>query len=310
MEINNWLESLDKVKTNNIGEFLKILEIDFSNVIKILVSGNSSRVTTITTLKEVLNFKKFNSGAIIFSLDEVSYKNKLIDEESYNFHLGCIKQISEESNLSIGYYEALYLAYLNFFREQKSPIIIIEDSFDFIRDIEFNYELVCSNNSDAKYSYKNLDKKDYFLYNSELCSFSYKNLDYDALNYGSFNAFPYILAVNFINDIFPEIKDKKIRNIINDIKPNMFYQRVNRNPRVIINYIVSDSELEESINNLKAISNRDIVCVSNIDSSLVNYVISSTDELANIINSASIDVIVYIVFNKLFVNDIKRFFIN
>lgn len=313
MENKDWLKSLENKETNNINKFLSILEIDFSNIMRICVSGNSFRVTTITALKEVLNIKKFNSGVIIFSseLDKmISYKNRFIDDESFEFHLGCIKTIAEESNLEVGYFEAIYLAGLNFFREQKAPIIIVEDSFSFIKDIEFNKYLLTDYSTDESiYSYSKIDKKDYYLYKSELCSFNYKNIDYDVLNYGSFNALSYILAISFINDYYPEIKDKKMKNIINDIKPNFIYERVNRNPRVIVNYIVSDDEVDESINNLKSITDRKIITVSNIDSN-VDYKIKGVSELKDIINNADINDIVLIIINKFLVKDIRLFFIN
>lgn len=314
MENNkDWLKSLDYKETNNINKFLSILEIDFSNIIKVCVSGNSFRVTTITALKEVLNTKKFYSGALIFSndLDEIiSYKNRYIDLESFEFHLGCIRTISEESNLEIGYFEAIYLAGLNFFREQKAPIILVENAFSFIKDIDYKYELLTDySNNELIYSYSKINKKDYYLYSSELCSFSYNNLDYDVLNYGSFCAFPYILAIYFINQVFPEIKDKKIKKIIEDIKPNLIFERVNRNPRVIINYVVNDIEITDSINYLKSITNRNIITVSNIDSD-VTYVIKEVNELDRIIKEADINDIIFVIVNKVLVKDIKLFFIN
>ncbi len=313
MENKDWLKSLEIKETNNINKFLSILEIDFSNIIKICVSGNSFRVTTITALKEVLNTKKFNSGTIIFSnkLEEmISYKNRIIDDESLEFHLGCIKTICEEENLEIGYYEAIYLASLNFFREQKTPIIIVENAFSFIKDIDFKYELLTDYSSDeAIYSYSKLNEKDYYLYKSELCSFSYKNLDYDVLNYGSFCAFPYLLGIYFINEVFPEIKDKKIKKTIEDIKPNFIFERVNRNPRVIVHYITSDSDIDSSINLLKSITDRNIISVSNIDSK-VDFMIKEVSELDKIIKEANINDIVFIIVNKFFVKEIRDFFIN
>lgn len=309
-----WLNSLKDINTSNINKFLEVLEIDFKNMIKICVSGNSFRVTTITTLKEVLNDRKHYSGVVIFSNDfknMITYKNKTIDDESLDFHMGCIKTISEESNLEVGYYEAIYLLALNFFREQKCNTIIIEDAFDFIKDISFNHYLLTDYSSDKNViSYSNIDMKDVYLYKSELCSFSYKNLDYDALNYGSFNAYSYILGIYFINEFYPEIKDKKIRNIINDIKVNYIYNRVNKNPRVIINYLANDLDLTDSLNNIKDISNRNIICVSNIENSDVNYVINSVNELKEIINNADINDLIYICFNKLLVKDVLSFFIN
>jgi len=309
-----WLNSLKDINTSNINKFLEVLEIDFKNMIKICVSGNSFRVTTITTLKEVLNDRKHYSGVVIFSNDfknMITYKNKTIDDESLDFHIGCIKTISEESNLEIGYYEAIYLLALNFFREQKCNTIIIEDAFDFIKDISFNHYLLTDYSDDKSIiSYSNIDIKDVYLYKSELCSFSYKNLDYDALSYGSFNAFSYILAIYFINEFYPEIKDKKIRNIINDIKVNYIYNRVNKNPRVIINYLASDLDLTDSLNNIKDISNRNIICVSNIENSNVNYVIKDVNELRDIINNSDINDLIYICFNKLLVKEVLSFFIN
>ena len=305
----DWLNSLEDKTTNNVKEFLKVLEIDFNNIIKICVSGNSSRVTTITTLKEVLNYKKFHSGAIIFSNDEISYKDRIIDEESFDFHLGCIKTIQEENNLEIGKYEALFLAGLNFFREQKAPIIIVEDAFSFIKDIDYNYYLLTDYSDDKTiYSYSKIDKKDYYLYPSELCSFSYLMLDYDVLNYGSFNALPYILGIYFINEIFPEIKNKKIRKIVNDIRPNLINERVNHNPRIVLNYIVNDIDLEVEVNNLKSITDRNVIVVSNIDSNINSYTLKDVNELNDIINGADTNDLIYIVFNKQFVKEIKRFF--
>ena len=305
----DWLNSLDDKTTNNVKEFLKVLEIDFNNIIKICVSGNSSRVTTITTLKEVLNYKKFHSGAIIFSNDEISYKDRIIDEESFEFHLGCIKTIQEENNLEIGKYEALFLAGLNFFREQKAPIIIVEDAFSFIKDIEYNYYLLTDYSDDKTiYSYSKIDKKDYYLYPSELCSFSYLMLDYDVLNYGSFNALPYILGIYFINEIFPEIKNKKIRKIVNDIRSNLINERVNHNPRIVLNYIVNDLDLETEVNNLKSITDRNVIVVSNIYSNINSYTLKDVNELNDIINGADTNDLIYIVFNKQFVKEIKRFF--
>ena len=313
MENKDWLNSLENKETNNINKFLSILEIDFSNIIKICVSGNSFRVTTITALKEVLNTKKFNSGVIIFSneLDKmITYKDRVIDNESLEFHLGCIKTISEENNLEVGYFEAIYLAALNFFREQKAPIIIVEDSFNFIKDVKYDYELLTDYSNDSSiYSYSKIDKKDYLLYNSELCSFSYKNLDYDVLNYGSFTAFPYILSIYFLNEVFPEIKDKKIKKIIEDIKPNMIYERVNRNPRVIVHYITSDSNLKVEIDRLKSITERNIITVSNVSSDGV-ITLKDINELKTIINGANISDIVFIVVNKFLVKEVRDFFIN
>ena len=314
MENKDWLNTLEDKTTSNVKKYLEILDIDFSNQIKILVSGNSFRVTTLTTLKEVLNTKKFYSGTIEFSYDldsSISYKNRRIDDESLEFHIGCINTIHDENNLEIGYNEAIFLAGLNFFREQKAPIIIIEDSFDFVKDIVYNHKLLLDYSEDKSiYSYSKLDKKDIYLYKSELCSFNYKNLDYDVLNYGSFNAYSYILTLSFLDEYYPELKAKKIRKIVNDIKPNLIYERVNLNPRIILNYITSDNELADSINNLKSITDRNIVTISNLKNELVNYTISSTDELKDIINGASSSDIVFITFNKFFVKDIRRFFIN
>ena len=308
-----WLDTLSDKVTNNIKEFLNVLEIDLNKFKKICVSGNSFRVTTITTLKEVLNIKKFFCGVINFSdIDNgITYKNKLIDNESLEFHLGCIKTIAIENNLEIGKNEALFLAGLNFFREQKAPIIIIEDAFSFIKDIDYDHYLLTDYTSDKSiYSYSKIDMKDVYLYKSELCSFSYINLDYDVLNYGSFNALSYILAISFINEYYPEIKPKKIRKIVNDINPNLIYQRVNMNPRVIINYLLDPSELDDSIKLLKDVTNRNLITVSNIDSNSVNYVIKSVDELTNIINSSDINDIIYIAIDKLLVKEVRHFFIN
>ena len=310
---NTWLDTLDSKATNNVKEFLKVLEIDFKNIIKICVSGNSSRVTTITTLKDVLNTKKFYSGVINFSdIDnEITYKNKLIDAESLEFHLGCIKTVSEETKLDISKEEALFLAALNFFREQKAPIIIVEDAYSFIKDIEYDYFLLTDYSEDKSiFSYSKIDSKDLYLYKSELCSFNYINLDYDAPNYGSFNALSYTLAIAFIHENYPEIKPKRIRNIVNDMKPNMIYERVNMNPRVIINYLVDSTELDESINNLKNITDRNIIKVSNIESNSIDYVIKDVNELSEIIKNADINDIIYITFDKLLVKDIRHFFIN
>lgn len=308
-----WLDTLDSKVTNNVKEFLKVLEIDFKNIIKICVSGNSSRVTTITTLKDVLNTKKFYSGVINFSdIDnEITYKNKLIDAESLEFHLGCIKTVSEETKLDISKEEALFLAALNFFREQKAPIIIVEDAYSFIKDIEYDHYLLTDYSEDKNiFSYSKIDSKDLYLYKSELCSFNYINLDYDAPNYGSFNALSYTLAIAFIYENYPEIKPKKIRNFINDMKPNMIYERVNMNPRVIINYLVDSNELDESINNLKNLTDRNIIKVSNIESNSIDYVIKDVNELSEIIKNADINDIIYIAFDKLLVKDIRHFFIN
>lgn len=305
----DWYNSLSDISTGNIKAFLKILEIDFNNIIKICVSGNSSRVTTITTLKETLNLKKFHSGVIIFSNDEITFKNRLIDDESLEFHLGCIKTIQEENNLEIGKNEAFFLAGLNFFREQKAPIIIIEDSFDFIKDIEYNYYLLTDYSDDKSiYSYCKINEKDVYIYPSELCSFSYQNLDYDVLNYGSINALPYILGIYFINEIYPEIKSKRIRKIVNDIKPNLINERVNLNPRVIVNYIVSDNDITSVIDNFKQATNRKVIAISNIESNSVDKVINEVNELTSIINNLDINDIVYIVFNKHFVKEIRSFF--
>lgn len=308
----NWLESLDNKDTNNIKEFLKVLEIDFKNIIKICVSGNSSRVTTITALKEVLNTKKFYSGVINFSdLDSIiTYKNRKIDDESLDFHLGCIKEVSLELNLNISKNEAIFLAGLNFFREQKSPIIIVEDAYPFIKDIVYNYYLLNDYSDDSNiYSYNKIDMKDLFLYKSELCSFNYNGVDFDCPNYGSFNALSYSLAISFINEVFPEIKMKKIRNIINDVKSNMIYERVNMNPRVIVNYIL-DYDLIDSIERLKSITNRKVITVSNIESKEIDYVIKDVNELKDIINKSDINDIIYIAVDKLLVKDIRLFFIN
>lgn len=313
MENSNWLNSLEDINTSNVSKFLELLEINLNNFTKICVSGNSFRVTTITTLKEVLNSRKIHSGAIIFSdYDKIiTYKNRVIDSESLEFHLGCIKIVSEENNLKVGKNEALFLAALNFFREQKANIIMVEDAFDFIKDINYDYYLLDGYSDDKNIiSYSKLDMKDIFLYKSELCSFSYNNLDYDVLNYGSFNALSYILGIYFINELYPEIKPKKIRNIVNDIKINYIYNRVNKNPRVIINYLASDSDLNESIGNIKRITSRIIITVSNIYDSNVDYVIKDVNEVKDIINSANINDIVYICFNKLIVKEVVNFFIN
>ena len=314
LENKDWLNNLEDKTTSNVKKYLEILDIDFSNQIKILVSGNSFRVTTLTTLKEVLNTKKFYSGTIEFNSEvenAISYKNRRIDDESLEFHIGCIKTIYEENNLEIGYNEAIFLAGLNFFREQKAPIIIVEDAFDFVNEIDYNHKLLTDYIEDKSiYSYNKLNEKDIYLYKSELCSFSYKNLDYDVLNYGSFNAYSYILALSFLEDYYPELKSKKTRKIVNDIKPNLIYERVNLNPRIILHYITSDSDLETSINNLKNITDRNIVTISNLESDLVNHTIRDTNELKDIINGVSSSDIVFIVFNKFFVKDIRRFFIN
>ena len=105
----DWFNNLEDKLTNNISAFLKILEIDFNNIIKICVSGNSSRVTTITTLKEVLNHKKFHSGVIIFSNidNEITYKDRLIclelnSKEKDNNKIGSIDSIfSDQEYLNL-----------------------------------------------------------------------------------------------------------------------------------------------------------------------------------------------------------------
>ena len=79
----NWLNSLKKDFSGNILKFLDILEIDLNNFTKISVSGNSFRITTITTLKEVLNTKKLNAGTIIFSEDLDNSLNLLVFSISF-----------------------------------------------------------------------------------------------------------------------------------------------------------------------------------------------------------------------------------
>ncbi|MBP5445936.1 MAG: hypothetical protein J6Y28_07180 [Acholeplasmatales bacterium] len=305
----NWLNSLKKDITNNVVKFLEVLEIDFKNQIKICVSGNSYRVTTITTLKEVLNIKKFNAGVILFSEDLeniISYKNRSIDKESLDFHLGCIKTIAEENNLEISYYEALFLAGLNFFREQKAPIIIVDDSFSFIKDIEYNHYLFNGYNGD--YSYSKIDPKDLYLYKSELCSFSYNNLDYDVPNYGSFSAYSYCLALKFLEDFYPEIKQKKIKKIINDLDSNFISERVNFNPRVILHLAFNLDDYNYYLDELKKITERDIITISNNEEFNPNYLIKENEEIKDIINNAKIEAILVIIGNKFFVKDIRSFF--
>lgn len=307
----NWLNSLKKDFTFNIKEFLKVLEIDLKNQIKICVSGNSFRVTTITTLKEVLNSKKFSSGVILFSEDiekMISYKNINIDKESLDFHLGCIKTISEENNLEISYFEAIFLAGLNFFREQKAPIIIIDNSFDFIKEIEYDHYLF--NGYNDEYSYNKINPKDIYLYKSELCSFSYNNLDYDALNYGSFSAYPYLLALSFLVDFYPEIKEKKIRKVINDQDPLLISERVNKNPRVILHLAFDQNDYNYYLDELKKITERNIVTISNNKSFNPNYLIIDENEVKDIINKENIDSIILIIGDKVFVKDIRSFFRN
>ena len=308
----NWLNSLKKDFSGNVNKFLEVLEIDFKNIIKILVSGNSFRVTTINTLKEVLNLKKFNSGVILFSEDEekmISYKNKYIDKESFDFHLGCIKTIQEENNLDISYYEALFLAGLNFFREQKAPIIIIDDSFSFIKDISYDYTLF-NGNSDFLYSYNNISSKDLYLYSSELCSFNYNNLDYDVLNYGSFSAYSYALAIKFLDDVYPEIKGKKIRKIVNDLDCFNISERVNKNPRVILHLVNDLADYNYYLDNLKNITDKNIITISNVKEYNPTHYILDNNEVKSIINNASIDSIIVIMGNKFFVKEVKTFFTN
>ena len=69
----------------------------------------------------------------------------------------------------------------------------------------------------------------------------------------------------------------------------MIYERVNMNPRVIINYLVDSTELDESINNLKNITDRNIIKVSNIESNSIDYVIKDVNELSEIIKNADIN---------------------
>ena len=114
------------------------------------------------------------------------------------------------------------------------------------------------------------------------------------------------ILLNYV--AYPEIKNKKIRKIVNDIKPNLINERVNLNPRVIVNYIVDDSDIEISINRFKQSTNRNVITVSNIESDQVNKVIKDVNELTNIINDADINDIIYITFNKQFVKEIKSFF--
>lgn len=309
----NWLNSLKKDFSGNALKFLDILEIDLNNFTKISVSGNSLRITTITTLKEVLNTKKLNAGVILFSEDlenMISFKNRVIDKESFDFHLNCIKIVSEENNLDISYYEALFLAAINFFREQKANNIIIENIYSFLECINFDYKLFNGYNEFELYSYSKISEKDLFLYKSELCSFSYLNLDYDPLNYGSFSAYSYALALKLLEDLYPEIKPKKIRNIINDIKPNYIMERINKNPRVILNLTLDKNDYEYIISSIKKITARHIIVISNNPLFEPNYLIKDINEIKDIIKSVDINSISLIIGDKFFVKDVKSFFIN
>lgn len=311
--MNNYIDSLKKDFSGNINKFLEILEIDLSNFIKISVSGNSCRITTITTLKEALNFKKFHTGTIIFSNDldnMISYKNRIIDEESFNFHANCIKTISEENNLEIGYYEALFLIGLNFFREQKANVIVVENIFSFLNDFKFDYNLINDFIENETYSYSGLNERDLVLYKSELCSFSYLNIDYDPLNYGSFNAYSYALALKLIDDVFPEIKLKKLKKIINDLEPNYILERVNKNPRVIIHLTNEIKDYEYVLSNIKKITSRTIIVISNNPLFKPNYLIKDNEEIKDIIKSVDINSITLILGDKFFVKEVKKIFIN
>ena len=311
--MNSYIDSLKKDFSGNINKFLEILEIDLSNFIKIGVSGNSCRITTITTLKEALNFKKFHTGTIIFSNDldnAISFKNRIIDSESFDFHANCIKTISEENNLEIGYFEALFLIGLNFFREQKANVIVIENIFSFLTDFKFDYNLVNSFIENEAYSYSSLNEKDLVLYKSELCSFSYLNIDYDPLNYGSFNAYSYALALKLIDDVFPEIKLKKLKKIINNLKPNYILERVNKNPRVIIHLTNDLIDFEYVLSNIKKITSRTINVISNNPLFKPNYLIKNNEEIKDIIKSVDINSVTLILGDKFFVKEVKRFFIN
>ena len=312
--MNSYIESLKKdYFSGNVLKFLEVLEIDLKNYTLIGVSGNSFRITTITTLKECLYSKKFNAGTIIFSNDldkMISFKNRSIDEESFDFHANCIKTVAEENNLEIGYYEALFLIGLNFFREQKAVNIIVENIFSFLDCINFNYKLVNDYKEDEAYSYSNINMKDFVTYKSELCSFCYLNLDYDPLNYGSFSAYSYALALRLMDDVYPEIKLKKAKKIINDIDPDYIMERINKNPRVILHLALDLNDYNYVVSNIKKITSWPVKTISNNPLFKPDFLIKDTNEIKDIINSADINSMTLILGDKLFVKEVKRFFIN
>ena len=91
-------------------------------------------------------------------------------------------------------------------------------------------------------------------------------------------------------------------------KAVLINERVNLNPRVIVNYIVNDSDIVDVIDKFKQATNRKVISVSNIESNSVDSIITDVNELTKIINNLDINDILYIVFNKQFVKEIQSFF--
>lgn len=310
-----WLNSLEDEYTSNIESYLEVLAIDFKKMTKICVSGYSERLITINALDEILNSRKFYTG--VFKLSDkieemISYKGRNIDKDSLEFHLGCIKKVSEEVNKPIGKSEALVLAAFNFFREQKAGIVIFDDCYFFLKeDFNFDYKLKATyaQNEDV-YSYASYDLRDLFMYGTELCGFRYKYIDFEPLNYGSFCAYAYVLALSFIDDYYPEIKLKKAKKIINDLNPNYVFERINRNPRVILNHIQDIVEYNDAVENVKSASKREVITISNKEMFDSTYTIKDVVEIKDIMFGVSNDDIVLILGYMDFVKEVKNYFLN
>lgn len=299
----DWLNSLDRTISGNANKFLDVLEIDLKNYYKIKISGNSFRATTINAFIEMLVAKKIDVVNVNY-LTSVNYQDyvkvgfKTLDMDSLDFHIGCIKTIKEELGLDISFYEAMFLIGLNYLREQKLTYFVVDASYDFMDIIE--YDKVVSNIDE-------IDNRDYKIYQSELCSFYYYGLDYDMPQFGPFMAKYIIPAIKLFSDLYIKHKPKKIRKVLINMPSKGLVERVNINPRIILN-IIDSNDIDLYISYVKETFKKNIVTVSNSDNYKSNYIINSKEELVNIINSVKTNDCLLIVGDSKFIFDIRPLF--
>lgn len=305
----DWLNGLDKALSNNISKFLEVLEININSFYKIKISGNSFRATTIQAFMDVLSSRKIKNISILFRSDDildniyVGYNN--LDDASIDFHIGCLKTISEEINLDISYYEALLLIGLNYARENKIDYVIVDEAYDFINVISYDY--IIDLNNRGTYNLDSIDSKDYYEYKCELSSFAYQNIDYDLPLFGAYMGKYVALALLAIKDIFPKLKNRKIKKAIEGMNNRGMHERVNLNPRVVLNHMDS-SDLDLLKDLIAKATKKKVYVISNSSDYKPDYLCEDIDEISKVILNANINDFLLITGSYKFIKEIRPMF--
>lgn len=305
MKNNTWLNSLGKKDFGIINEALEALKNPEKMYKLIGLNGHNNLDIT----KEFLlsGFNKCHVGVIDFEDNYIKYDNIYLNDEDIEFHSGCVKRIVEEKGLNISFFEAILLIALNIFREKRMEFVIVKKNVEATEQLTYDLNICHEYDESIKnsisFSKENtpntISSKEVFLYNCEMCSFNYEKKDFDINMIGSYNAYYACLAMWCINH-FLSTKISKLKKAIDDTICIGKMERVNINPRVILNIIENNYDIE----NVKYVVEKNyahkkvIFLVEKEFNLLDEEIITSEESLKNSIRMAKTNDVIFILGSK------------